>query len=215
MKRTLNILGSLLMVGGVALLVYVGVMYTRQQHPAAAKGWSAAQHKKGQAIAGQLTKRHKVQKIQIPKSLGKAHLPPAGSEPAVRIVIPKIGVNAPVVQTPPVNGAWVVANWAVGHLSTTPNPGAPGNSALAAHNDIEGEIFKRVAELRPGDVIKLYTRHAVYNYTVYNQQVVAITDTGVLGQTAKPVITLISCTPYWVDTQRLVIQAALSSRAAV
>jgi sortase A len=215
MKRVFNILGSLLMVAGVALLVYVGVSYVRQQHPAASSNWSQAQKKQGRAIAARLTKGHKTQKIAIPKSLGKTKLPPAGSEPAVRIVIPKIGVDAPVVQTPPVNGVWNVANWAVGHLSTTPNPGAPGNSALAAHDDIEGEIFKRVDELHPGDVIKLYTQHAVYNYTVYNQQVVAITDTAVLNPTAKPVITLISCTPYWVDTQRLVIQAALSSRTAV
>ncbi len=215
MKRSLNILGSLLMVAGVALLVYVGVTYMRQQHPTAVtKGWNAAQHKKGQEIAASLTKRHKTQKISIPKSLSKAKLPAAGSEPATRIVIPKIGVDAPVVQTPPVNGVWDVANWAVGHLSTTPNPGAPGNSALAGHDDIQGEVFKRIDELRPGDVIKLYTRHAVYNYRVYNQQVVAINDVSVLNPTAKPVVTLVSCTPYWVDTQRLVVQAALSSRSA-
>lgn len=210
MRRTLNILGSLLMVGGIALLVYVGIAYMRQHQTAATKGWNAAEHKKGQQLASKLNKR---QKLHIPGSLKKSTIP-AGNEPAIRMVIAKIGVNAPVVETPPVNGVWNVANWAVGHLTTTPNPGVPGNSALAAHDDIQGEIFKRVDELRPGDVIKLYTRHTVYNYTVYNQEVVDPSNVSVLNQTSKPIITLISCTPYWVDTQRLIIQAALTSHAA-
>src|SRR5947209_3676712 len=50
---------------------------------------------------------------------------------AIRIRIPSIGVDAPVIQTEPVNGDWQVADWAVGHLSTTSNPGANGVIALA------------------------------------------------------------------------------------
>lgn len=207
MKRTLNILGSLLMVGGIALLVYVGIAYVRNHQAATTKGWNAAEQKQGKKLASQLGKH---QKIQVPKAKSQ----PPGSDPAIRMVIPKIGVNAPVVQTPPVNGVWQVADWAVGHLTTTPNPGVPGNSALAAHDDIEGEIFKRVDELRPGDKVLLYTQHTVYTYKVFNQEVVDPSNVSVLGQTAKPIITLISCTPYWVDTQRLVIQAALTSHAA-
>lgn len=206
MKRTLNILGSLLMVGGIALLVYVGISYVQHQH-SAATGWNATQKKQGQKIANQL-KKH--QKIEVPKATSG---PVPGSEPAIRMVIPKIGVNAPVVQTPPVNGVWQVADWAVGHLTTTPNPGVPGNSAMAGHDDIEGEIFKRVNELRPGDMILLYTRDTVYRYKVFNQEIVDPSNVSVLNQTRRPIVTLISCTPYWVDTQRLIIQAALTSHA--
>ncbi|MBV9279093.1 MAG: class D sortase, partial [Chloroflexi bacterium] len=153
------------------------------------------------------------QKIAVPKGPVAANL--VGREPATRIVIPKIAVDAPVVETPPADGVWEVADWAVGHLTTTPQPGSPGNMALSAHDDIKGEIFKRLDELRPGDEIRLYTRHEVYSYIVTNQQVVDPSDIAVLAPTAAPTVTLISCTPYWVDTQRLVVQATLKMHAAV
>src|SRR5207302_7467032 len=114
---------------------------------------------------------------------------------------------------PPVNGVWEVADWAVGHLTTTPDPGAPGNLALSAHDDIKGEVFKRLDELRPGDQILLYTRHAVYSYTVTTQQAVDPSDVSVLDPTTRPTVTMITCTPYWVDTQRMIVQGVLKSRA--
>ncbi len=212
MKRVINLAGSLLMVAGIALLVYVGVTYFRQQQHPAAKGWSTKQRETGQAIAQNLTK---VQQINLPKSLQHAHLPPAGSESALRIIIPKISVDSPVVETAPVNNEWQVADWAVGHLVGSPEPGAAGNMALSAHDDIKGEIFKRVGELTPGDSIEVYTRHALYTYTVVNQLTVDPSDVSVLNPWTKaPALTLISCSPYWVDTQRLVVQAVLKSRAA-
>jgi sortase A len=129
-------------------------------------------------------------------------------------VIPKIAVDAPVVETPPQDGVWPVPDWAVGHLTTTPNPGAAGNDALSAHDDIKGELFKRIGELRPGDVVRLFTQHAVYTYIVTSQQTVDPYDTSVLDSTQQATVTLISCTPYWVDTQRIVVQAVLKSQAA-
>lgn len=200
------------MVGGIGILVYVGISYEQARQAAATPHqWSASEKSKGKILALALAK-HRT--ITVPKRLRRQHIAP-GSEPAVRIVIPKIGVNAPVLQTPPVNGIWNVADWAVGHLSTTPNPGAPGNDALSAHDDIKGEIFKRLGELHPGDPIELYTQHAVYTYVVTGQQTVDPSNTSVLDPTPGSVITLISCTPYWVDTERLVVQAMLKSQAAV
>jgi sortase A len=213
MKRIVSLLGSALMVVGVGLLVYVGIQYGRARSAAPAATstphWSKAQHKKAQQIAAKLNS----QTVHIPKRLA-SKLPQPGREAAVRIVIPKIGVDSPVVETPPVDGVWDVADWAVGHLTTTPNPGAPGNMALSAHDDIKGEVFKRLDELHPGDQIRLYTPHALYVYTVINQEAVDPSDVAVLNPTARPTVTLISCTPYWVDTQRLVVQGVLKSRAA-
>jgi sortase A len=136
-------------------------------------------------------------------------------EAATRIVIPKIGVDAPVVNTPPTGGIWIVADWAVGHLSTTPNPGQAGNMALSAHDDIKGEIFKRLGELQPGDAIILYTRHERYTYLVTSQSAVDPSDVAVLNPTKEATVTLITCTPYWVDSQRLIVQGLLKARTAV
>jgi LPXTG-site transpeptidase (sortase) family protein len=211
MSRVISIAGAILVIAGAALLGYVGWAYTHQPS-VAASSWSTADRKQAKQIAARLSV---AQRVSVPKALSGAALPAAGSEPAIEMVIPKIDVHAPVVQTAPVNGEWQVADWAVGHLNTTPNPGAVGNAAYSAHDDIKGEIFKRVDELRPGDSILLRTRHAVYTYVVTNQLVVDPSNTSVLAPTTRSTVTLISCTPYWVDTQRLIIQATLkSSRAA-
>jgi sortase A len=131
------------------------------------------------------------------------------------MVIPKIEVDAPVMQTPPDGGVWQVADWSVGHLSTTPNPGVAGNGAYAAHDDIKGEIFKRVGELTPGDKILIYTRHAVVTYAVIRQITVDPSNISPLNPTTQPTVTLISCAPYWVDTQRLIVQAVEKTRTVL
>jgi sortase A len=172
--------------------------------------WSHAQAQKGKQLEKWLI-RH--QTVAIPRR--SVALAPAGREPAIRLRIPKIRLDAPVVQTPPVNGVWGVADWSVGHLTTTPNPGAIGNDALSAHDDIKGEVFKRLGELGPGDDIIVYTKDSAYTYTVVSQQIVDPSDVGVLAPTAHSTLTLISCTPYWVDTQRVIVKAVLKSRAAV
>lgn len=211
MKSITRLLGTLLMAGGIAVLVYVGVSYERSNPTAASPRWTPTQQLAARTIRKKLTGH---QTVAVPKRL-MAKLPAAGSEPAVRIVIPKIGVDAPVVQTQPVDGIWNVADWAVGHLATTPNPGAPGNSAMSAHDDIKGEVFKRLGALAPGDQIRLYTRHAMYAYVVTNLLTVDPSNVSVLNPTVVPTVTLISCAPYWVDTERLVVQGILKSRAAV
>ncbi len=103
----------------------------------------------------------------------------------------------------------------MGHLSTTPNPGVSGNGAYAAHDDIKGEIFKRLGELAPGDKIMLYSHRSVVTYLVTRQITVDPSNISPLNPTTQPTITLISCAPYWVDTQRLIVQAVETTRSVL
>lgn len=214
MKRIINIAATMLMIGGLALLAFAGISYFHRPGGTAAPSWNKTEQARGREIAAHLAagKGTPTQKVQIPSRLKHARAALAGSEPGIRLVIPRIDLDAPIVDTPPVNGVWQVADWAVGHLSTTPNPGAPGNMALSAHDDIKGEVFKRLGELRPGDSIEIFTPHMRYTYVVVNEQTVDPSDVGVLNPTKAATVTLISCTPYWVDTERLVIQGMLKSR---
>ncbi len=212
MNRIISALGTLLVLGGLVILAYVGVTYAQSSHkPAAIHPWSAAQRRAAQNLQSHL---NRTQRVTIPRALAKRSLP-IGREPGIRIVIPRINVDSPIVQTPPVAGVWIVADWAVGHLSTTPDPGAVGNGAYAAHDDIKGEIFKRENELSPGDQILIYTKHVLYHYVVVNQQTVDPSNVSVLAPTRTSTITLISCTPYWVDTERLIVSAVLKSSSPV
>jgi LPXTG-site transpeptidase (sortase) family protein len=209
MRTTIRIIGSLLTAGGVALLALVAVRYVHNTNPPKTLHWSAAQRATGSHLASQLS--HK-QRFATPRQIAAVQ---PGVDPATRMAIPKIEVDAPVVQTPPVGGVWEVADWSVGHLSTTPNPGVAGNGAYAAHDDIKGEIFKRLNELVPGDKIELYTRHSVVTYIVTRQLTVDPSNIAPLNPTNLPTVTLISCAPYWVDTQRLIVQAVEKSRSVL
>jgi LPXTG-site transpeptidase (sortase) family protein len=204
-NKIASVIGSLLVLSGLALLAYVGLSYARTLSGGRDTG-SHAQQATGKRLAARLGGH---QKVAIPRATRPV---PAG-EPALRMVIPKIGVDSRVVQTLPQGGIWTVADWTVGHLSTTPGPGLAGNGAYAAHDDIKGEIFKRLGELGPGDVIELYTAHTVYRYVVVGQQTVDPSDVAVLAPTRTSTITLVSCAPYWVDTNRLIVKAELKSSA--
>jgi len=205
----LRIIGSLLTVGGASLLAYVTVTYYRHNSQPSTHHWTASQRAAGSHLASQLSHR---QTFAAPRQIAAVQ---PGSDPATRLVIPKIEVDAPVVQTPPVGGVWQVADWSVGHLSTTPNPGVAGNGAFAAHDDIKGEIFKRIGELAPGDKILMYTRHSLVTYEVTRQLTVDPSNISPLNPTTQPTITLISCAPYWVDTQRLIVQAVEKTRTVL
>jgi LPXTG-site transpeptidase (sortase) family protein len=205
MNRLVSGLGGLLILTGIGILAYIGVTYARQSN-VSVPGWSSGQHQTGNRIKTHLGGK---QEVGLPSVKGSTR-----GDPAIRMAIPKIGVDSRIAQTAPSRGVWEVADWAVGHLTTTSNPGDQGNGAYAAHDDIKGELFKRLAELSPGDGVILYTKHATYRYSVVDQKIVDPSDIAVLNPTRQPTITLISCTPYWVDTQRLIVQAVLKSTSS-
>jgi len=129
-------------------------------------------------------------------------------EQAVRIQIPAINVDAPIVQ----GDGWEQLKKGVGQYMGTPNPGQTGNLVLSAHNDVFGEIFRDLDRLKEGDSVVLYTNLRTYTYIVKQSQIVEPTQVEVMGPSRDAIVTLISCYPYMVDKQRIVITAALSDQ---
>jgi len=129
-------------------------------------------------------------------------IPTRGPEHARRIVIPAIGVDARIVEG---DGAEQLEYKKVGHHIGSANPGELGNLVLTGHNDIHGEVFRHLKRLQVGDEIIIHTISQQYIYSVQDQQIVEPTDVHVMAPTRNPTITLISCYPYLVDTQRIVI----------
>ena len=140
-------------------------------------------------------------------SPGSVPIPTPGPAQANRIQIPAIDVDAPVVQ----DDGWEQLKKGVGQHIGTVNPGQDGNIVLSAHNDIFGEIFRDLDKLQPGDEIILYTSQRSYTYVITGWEIVEPTDVQVLDSDAKPEVTLISCYPYMIDDQRIVVQARLKS----
>jgi sortase A len=102
---------------------------------------------------------------------------------------------------------WEELKRGVGHHSGSAQPGEAGNVVLSGHNDIFGQIFRRLEELATGDEIILYAGDRPYCYEVVDRQVTAPTEVEVMAPTSEPTLTLITCHPYLMDTQRMVVVA--------
>lgn len=139
------------------------------------------------------------------QAMASLPLPTSSPEQAIRIRIPAISVDAPVVMG---DGEEQLKK-GVGQYIHSPNPGQSGNLVLSAHNDVFGEIFRDLDQLETGDEVIIYTNQRAYTYVVQQQQVVGPLQVEVMASTNEPVVTLISCYPYMVDTQRMVITATL------
>ncbi len=132
--------------------------------------------------------------------------PTPGAQSPVRVRIPGARVDHPVVM----GDDWETLKRGVGHRIGSANPGQRGNMVLSAHNDIYGEIFRYLDQLQPGDEIFVYTVSEEFRYVVSEQRIVSPTDVWVLASTQGPTLTLISCYPYLIDTERIVVFADLA-----
>jgi sortase A len=116
-------------------------------------------------------------------------------------------VDAPVVQ----GDGWEQLKKGVAQHIGSANPGEPGNIVMSAHNDVFGEIFRNLDQLKRGDEVIVYSPQNAYTYIVTDIQVVEPTDVEVMASTPDPTITLISCYPYLIDNQRIVVRGSLQS----
>ena len=132
-------------------------------------------------------------------------MPTPGPEHATRITISSIGVDAPVVE----GDDWEALKQGAGHHLGSVNPGEQGNCVISAHNDIFGEIFRRLPEVDLGDEVTVLTARQAYRYVVTQKRIIGPEDVSVMYPTTSAVLTLISCYPYGVDTHRIVVSAEL------
>lgn len=130
--------------------------------------------------------------------------PPKTDETALALIVPKLNLNATIVQ----GVDWDALKEGVGQVPNGVNPSDDvGNVAFAAHNDIYGKLFQHLDQLQAGDTFQIQTKTNVYTYTITEQKLVAPTDVSVLDNRQGATATLISCYPYQVDNQRIVIFA--------
>jgi sortase A len=140
------------------------------------------------------------------QSIGPVDVPTPGPGQARNIHIPALWNSpAPVVQ----GDGWEQLKKGVGQHIGTANPGQDGNMVLSAHNDIFGELFRNLDQLKPGDEVIISTNTQEYVYKISGMRIVEPTDVEVMKPTEKATVTLISCYPYLIDNQRIVVFAEL------
>jgi sortase A len=173
---------SLLIVAGVALLIYVASQYATMY---------AAQRR--------LAQEWQQQNQQLPAQ-------PAGLVTTLtRLSIPAIKLDAVVVEG--VNRRDLLMG--PGHLPDTPEPGQPGNSVISAHRDT---FFRHIHELKKGDYIVVERAGHRFRYEVTGKKVVEPTDMAVVQPTPDSQLTLLTCYPtYYIGPapQRLAVFSKL------
>ena len=144
----------------------------------------------------------------------------------LRIVIPSIGLDAPVVEAKTrkvllqgdVFEQWVpphdrVAGW----ITTSARLGEIGNTVIAGHHNEYGEVFGNLVDVNVGDIILVYSRDWAYSYRVTNRMILQEQDVPIeqrmenarwIGRSTDERLTLVTCWPKESNTHRLILVAS-------
>ena len=133
-------------------------------------------------------------------------VPTPGPRSPTRIVIPSVNIDWPVVE----GDSWDELKQGIGHRVGSANPGERGNLILSGHDDVYGEPFRDLEKLEVGKDVLVYAGGTSFRYIIKAKRVVAPNDLSVLTSSKNPIITLITCTPYRVDTSRLILIGELA-----
>lgn len=123
------------------------------------------------------------------------------------LLIPKIGLAMPVYH----GLSEAVLQVGSGHsdASSLPVGGDTAHSVLSGHSGMpDMRAFDDIRELAEGDVFGIKVLGDVYCYRVTSTETVAPDDMSSLGmQRGRDLCTLVTCTPYGVNSKRLLVHA--------
>jgi sortase A len=139
---------------------------------------------------------------------------PAGQ---TQLTIPSIGATAPIVFEPK-TAEWAVQQAlrdGVDHYGGTANPGQVGNTVIVGHSSGQlwapGDykfVFTLLDKIKAGDLATIDYQGTRYTYKVTGTEIILPSNLSVLNQnSAKPSLTLITCTPVGTSKFRLVVHA--------
>lgn len=133
-----------------------------------------------------------------------AHAHPAAKGSAIgTLSIPRVDLSAVVLHG---SDAQTLRR-GPGHLENTALPGESGNVVIAGHRD---SFFWPLRNIQLGDDIFIDTPERRFRYRVASVRVVNPSDVSVLSATDEPILTLVTCYPFWVfgnAPDRLVVRA--------
>jgi LPXTG-site transpeptidase (sortase) family protein len=149
---------------------------------------------------------------------------PAQSPPD-HITAPAINLDAPVVamgwklkkaKDGSTISVWDIPSNAAGWHLNSALPGHGSNVVLSGHHNIEGEVFRYVVDLKPGDAVTLHADGRDYTYIVTDRFI--LPERGMPeeqrrqnAQWIKPTsterLTLVTCWPYTDNSHRVIVVA--------
>lgn len=181
--------GRVITLVGLALVLFIGfevfvsaLVESRSQHQALSAFKQVARTSRAGAVAA-----------------------PAPGDPVALLSIPGLGLTQ--VVTEGVTSGDLQRG--PGHLPGTALPGEVGNAVIAARRATFGGPFRRVDRLHPGDVVWCTTPQGSFRYVVTEVGVVRPGRADVLAPTAEATLTLVTASPPYLASSRLVATAKL------
>jgi len=130
----------------------------------------------------------------------------AGDEMMGIVEIPKIDIKLPIYHTTKED----VLKQAAGHLegSSLPIGGKSTHSVISAHRGLpSASLFTDLDQLKKGDHFLIHVLNETLCYEVDKISVVKPEETSSLAvEEGKDLVTLLTCTPYGVNTERLLVR---------
>jgi sortase A len=187
-------------IGAVLVLIFAATQVSGEiarRHDIAA--FVGAQDQ-GQTQGLALTESGAAQEIEIPSVPARTSY---GANVLAVLRIPGIELELPVIYGTDEQ----VLRRGAGVIEGTALPGSNGNVAIAAHRDTH---FRALKDLALGDQIELEMPDRTQTYVVTELSVVEPTDVQVLAETGAPVLTLVTCYPFYFvghAPQRFIVRA--------
>lgn len=198
-----TILGLLLILGavGVNILDYynekklLSTVEAITQEKTQKTGESTAENTLGDSKEVEDGEAEELEAEELSKLIGVMRIPAIEMEAVIRA-----GTNTNTLRA------------SLGHLEKTANIGeTQGNCVIAGHRNYSfGRFFNRLDEVKIGDNIVITADDGTtYTYEVKETSVVEPEDVSVLTQTDEPLLTLVTCTPIYIASHRLIVTAEL------
>lgn len=215
MKRSLHRFGALLIVAGLGLLAWAGIVYVWEDP------FTAIENRRAQRALGQQLER------RVEAYRARPQAPSAGSPSLTRLAANfRSGVkwgDAVGHLTVPRLNLRIYLVYGTDTASLKRGPGIdprtafPGRGELvyvAGHRTTYGAPFSDIDKLRRGDSVKLQMPYATFTYRVTGRRIVQATFLKALESRGREEIALQACWPRFFASHRIIVYAKLVSAVA-
>lgn len=138
--------------------------------------------------------------------------------------VPSVSIDAPIIpvgwdiieQNGRQYSVWQVANNAVGWHQTSAGLGQTGNTVMAGHHNVKGEVFRDLVNVEVGDTITAYAGDQLFEYQVTMKTIVKEKGEPLdvrkrnaewIAPTNDERLTLVTCWPYTNNSHRVIVIA--------
>jgi sortase A len=213
-RRALRALSSVMIVSGLLLLADAGLtlawqepisaLYAKYRQGELSDRLGDAERLTALQLAALERLRGERRRVAFLARLARSRL--RAGDPVGRIEIRRLGIDFVVVEgTAPGD-----LREGPGHYSDTPLPGIPGTAAIAGHRTTYLAPFRKLDQVRPGDLIDVETPYARFTYRAELRRIVE-PDAYEYVTARRPYdrLALTACHPLYSAAQRIVVFARL------